>query len=283
MENTNNNLKLTIGIAILVALVVAGLLFYPRQQKIIKVVSPTRAKVGTLTITQKDVDNKIAVERVYGNQTLTEDVALQVLVQDATEQEVARAFNVLPAKADISSFEDHANKTTKAPEILQAVKDVFGTDSDSYDHIYILPKIVNISLHTFFSANKDINKEQSASIEKAYAEVTAGGKFIDVAKNNGLQYATSTPSASLMALPPAMQKYFPTKDMPKSKLFTIVESLKPGEIYKTIIEDDYSYSIARLLSAEKGAYKIESVVSKKRDYDTWYKEEAKKISVEIVK
>lgn len=280
MENTNNK-KIIIGIVAAVIIAGVGYWLYSKQPS--KPTSPVLARVGSLSVTEKDVAYRFGVERAYGDTSATGQDILQALVKDATEQEVAKAFGVFPMAIDIENFKKNADKTSKAPELLAAIKSVFGLSVDSYDRIYILPKIVNPSLHTFFSNNKEMNKVASALIEKALAEVLAGGTFSDVAKNNGLLYATSTQSSVAPAVPLAMQKYVSNNEIPKSAILTLAESLKPGEMNKTVIEDNYSYSIVRLISAEKGVYKIESITSVKRDYDTWYKEEAKKIPVVILK
>jgi len=245
--------------------------------------SPVRAQVGSITITQKDVEYEMGVERAYGNTTITPELALLVLMNNAREQEVARSVGVLPNREDITSFKEYVNSSTKAPEMLQFVKDVFGTDIDSYDRIYLLPKIVNISLHSFFSNNKEINKESLIKINKAYAEIKEGGNFADVAKNNMLQYSTHTIGLRSNMLASAVQDYATISEMSKSKVHIAAETLKPGEINKAIIEDDYSYSIIRLLSSKNDEYKIENIVSKKSDYDSWYAKEAKEVSVKLRK
>ncbi len=273
----NNNKKIIIGVIVLI-IVIISLWFYLKQSNVIT--SKVVAKVGSTSISEKDIAYEFGIQHAYSNQTITGEEALQVLVMEAKEYEVAKANNILPMNADIINFKDHADKTTKAPEMLKAIKDVFGSDTVSYDRIYILPKIVNPTLHTFFSNNKDLNKEALSLIGKAQEETSSGKDFESIAKKYGLQYATSTVSSVPQGLPPAMQKYFSAKDMPKSKILQIVEKLKVGETYKETIEDDYSYSIVRLISGEKGVYKIESIVSKKSDYDSWYKEQVEKIHVE---
>lgn len=281
---TSNKKKFSIFVVLLAALIFVTLVgvwlwSYDRQNYQNK--SPVRARVGTLVLTEKDIQYKLDVERAYGNQTLTHDVALQVLVQNAVEQEVARTFGVLPTQKDIDSFRDYASSTSKAPEILLAVKNVFGLDSASYNRIYLLPKIVNTTLHSFFSSSKDINKTELAGIEKAYTEVISGGSFKDIAKKNSLQYTVSTTSSRITDATFNKELYFSIKNFPDPRFLSVAKLLKPMEINKSIVEDSYAYSIVRLISVEKDAYIIEAIISKKRDYDAWYKKESGKIIVEF--
>jgi len=247
--------------------------------------SQIRAKVGSLVITEKDIEYEIGIERAYGNSDLTSEIALQTLIRESTEQEVAKSVGILPTEKDIADFENHANTSTKAPEILNAVKVVFGIDNASYVRVYLLPKIINVELHSFFDANAELQKGDLSSVQKALKEVIDGKKFEDVANEEGLQYMLS--DFSSLAIPPSLSTSVESSaqkiNAQKSKIFEIVESLKPGEISKTIFEDIYAFSVVRLISVDNGMYTIELISSNKNDYGAWYKGEAKKIIVELVK
>lgn len=272
------NIRLYFGLIVLTVFVlVASLPFvYPKVNKELGIV----VKVGNIIITDKDVAYKIAVERAYGNETITDAVARQVITRETTEQEVARSLGVLPTETDIATFSERVNKTTKAPELLAKVKNVFGADIASYQRVYLLPKMVNITLHSAFATDKGTYSESLIKIEKAYAGVIKGRSLEQTAKSNNLEYVESDIKKSEI-IDPLLQKYFAGKELQKPKLLSILPTLKSGEIYKEILEDENSYQVVRLAVNEKEVYKVEMIVSRKRSYGDWYDLLAKKIPITL--
>lgn len=261
-------------IVTLVVLFTLAFFFYQR----INNASEILVKVGNTIITKKDVAYRLAVDREYGNGILTDATATQSLVDDATEQEVAKALGVFPEQADIKAFAEHVDSTTKAPELLAAVKNVFATDINSYERLYLLPKMVNIALHSAYSIDENINRDILSKIEKAYSEIISGASFEVTAKVNGLDYISSSAKNEDMNVPELLQGYFTKNDFQKPKLFEVLEKLKDGEVYHGIVEDKDFYQIIRLISSESGIYNFEAIIAKKQSYEDWYNMYAKKLT-----
>ncbi|TAN35724.1 hypothetical protein EPN27_03255 [Patescibacteria group bacterium] len=262
---------------IIVSFILIALLLY-LLQKIKNNESSAVAQVGGIIITNKDVAYKLATERVYGNKTIVKSDVTGILLGEATEHEVASALDVLPNEADITSFSERVDKTTKAPELLQAVKSVFGEDTASYKRLYLLPKMVNIALHSAYAADKNAHSESFAKIDKARKEAIAGGTLEQVARLNGLEYINGDIKKS-ETIDPILQEYFTENDIQEPKLFFVLNTLKNEEIYIEVVDNENSYQVIRLLSNENDVYKVEMIVSKKLSYEEWYGTIAEKINL----
>ena len=114
------------------------------------------AFVGKTAITEKEVSYKVRIEKAYGNKGATAEASLISLVNDAIEYEVAAFYGVTITRQEIDSFKRYVDEHTKALEILEKVKLVFGDDSSSYDRIYLAPKIMNWKLRDFHSRSPEI-------------------------------------------------------------------------------------------------------------------------------
>ena len=101
------------------------------------------AMVGRTAITTKHISYKIGIEQAYGKEGITPEAALISLINDTIEIEMALMQSVVVTEDEMSSFRKYVDENTKAPELLQKVKLVFGDDQPSYERIYLAPKIIN--------------------------------------------------------------------------------------------------------------------------------------------
>ena len=195
------------------------------------------AVVGKALIIAKDISFKIRIEEAYGNHGETEEVALISLINDAIEHEIALIHIVLITKDEIDSFRKYVDENTKAPEILQKVKGVFGDDLLSYERLYLAPKIMNRKLRFFYSTSPEIHKAERALIEKAYSLIRSRTTFEQVAKECGLQSSTFDIEDKETTVYPDLQKYVRQEEKPfNNPLVPIVETLSKGGVYQNIIE-----------------------------------------------
>jgi hypothetical protein len=227
------------------------------------------AFVGKTTITEKDISYKVQIEKTYGNEGATREVALISLVNDAIEYETAKIYGVSITQEELNFFKRYVNEQTKAPEILHKVKLLFGDDLSSYERIYLAPKIMNSKLHDFYSRSPEIHKKERSLIERAYSLVVAGRGFEEAAQECGMEFSTFKIEAkgTFFQLDP---------------LIPILETLFPGDIYRNIVEDDYKYRIIRLIERSSETYSVEGIAVNKQPIDEWFREEAAKIEIEII-
>jgi hypothetical protein len=127
----------------------------------------TVARVGDVTIERTHIERRIAVERAYGG-TMATEAALVALVNDATEREVARSIGELPDDAELRRFSAHADATSKAPEILAAVKSVFGSDTAAYIRLFLAPRVVNARLQSWFERTSVANRRTLVAIGPSF-------------------------------------------------------------------------------------------------------------------
>ena len=84
-------------------------------------------------------------------------------------------------------------------------------------------------------------------------------------------------------VPAELQQYIPQDEKaPQDPLVSILEALSIGEIYKNIVEDDYSYRVVRLKGRDGNKYSVEAITVKKRPFDEWFKTQAAKIRTKIL-
>jgi hypothetical protein len=243
----------------------------------------TIAKVGIQDISRPDVAYHIAVEKAYGNETMTEAVALIALINDAIEQEVGRINGVIITPEELASLRKHADETSKAPEILAKVKSVFGDNLTAYDRLYLLPRIMNRKLRSWYSRNAEIHQKARASIEKAYSFVKSGKTFEEAAKTCGLTHTTNEYKTEAKAVPDALRPYAPHEAIsPADPMIAILQTLSENEVYRNIVEDDDSYRVIRLLKKDGAAYRIEAITVPKQPFQQWFKEQEDKVTLTIL-
>src|SRR5688572_2095425 len=78
------------------------------------------ATVGAGSITRQQLELRIATERTYGAR-IEPSAALTALITEELERQVARSLGLIPDSSELQRFSEHADKTSKAPDILAAV------------------------------------------------------------------------------------------------------------------------------------------------------------------
>lgn len=242
--------------------------------------SQTRIIVGSTSFSQKDIDNKIAIEKAYGNIDTTEEIAIDILVRDATEQEVAKANNALPTAKDVQDFSDNVTASTKAQEILTTIKNIFGNDTDSYNRIYLLPKVTNPKIHAFFASSTALHQNEDITIKEAFKDIQNGDVFEATAKKYGLKYDRTVVADIDVSSPDSLEGIDASQNYP-IVIPDYIKTLKAGEFYPSIIDRVDAYLIVRLISKNDNQYDVESILSLKNDYDIWYRNESIKFSPQV--
>jgi hypothetical protein len=241
------------------------------------------AVVGRTIITGKDISYRIKTEQAYGNEAITDEVALISLVNDALEEEAAGMNGVAVTQEEINSFNKHVDETTKAPEILEKVKLAFGKDRSSYERLYLKPKIMNRKLRSFYDRDAGIHKAERALIEKAYSLVSSGKTFQEAAEACGLKASTTDIEDKASDMPAELQRYIPKDEKPaKAPIISILETMKEGEIHKNIVEDEYGYKVIRLAGKKENKYSVEAITAVKRPFDEWLREQVNGIKISIL-
>ncbi len=263
-------------------LVALSLLIPCSQQVIAQRADNVIATVGNIRITAHDLVYKIGVERAYGNTVFNREAALAALITEAIESEVARKVGQTASASDLQALNTHVDTTTKAPEILAHIKQVFGADRASYERLFLSPRIINSRLHTYFAHNLQLHTEERGHIEQALQLARAGKPLSVAAKECGLRYVPfgNTPSSETTPGAPApsiLMQPMSTEDT----LSRVVRSLRVGEVGSAIVENDVCYSVIRLLERRDQTFRGESIVAMKSPFDPWFQAKAHQVCVQI--
>jgi hypothetical protein len=244
-------------------------------------VSDTIATIGSLAITEKIIQYRIATEAAYENTGLNRTAGLIMLVNDALESEFAKTISQQALPQEVELFKEHADKTSKAPEILAKIKKEYGDDISSYNIWYISPKIVNRKIREYFSKDKYLNQEAFNKIKPTFRLAKSGKSLKVIAKSSGLSFSVDSIPVKPAEITPALQNY-PDAGLPfENPMIKYVKKLKEGEIYPEIIDENYSFLVIKLIKKTKNWFYIERISIAKPDFDTWYKSKAERIPVKI--
>lgn len=236
----------------------------------------TIALVGNSIITERDINDKIKIERAYGNLNFDRTLALISLINDLLEYEIARQFKILPTKEEILAFKKHTETTSKAPAILMKVKNVFADDEKRYERIYLFPKIINNKLRYFYSQNYEFHRKEREKIETAYSLILKGESFPSVAQKLKLE-RLETELEEKVEVPELLAGII----FPENKLIEIIKKTPVNSVIKGIVDDDFSFMIIKNLGKRNGSWKVEMIVVNKTSFDDWFKKEASKLKIEI--
>lgn len=126
------------------------------------------AQVGTTQITPADIELRRKIETAYSRgKPPTTTAALVLLVNDALLHEVARRHGALPSEADINSLAEHADATTRDPELLERVKRAFDGDLPAYRRLYLAPRATENLLREWHSRNEALLPQETTTTAPA--------------------------------------------------------------------------------------------------------------------
>jgi len=246
------------------------------------------AKVGEYEISQKDVELRDKVVRIYypGEQR---SVGLKQLVEAYQAARILKKYG-RPVTAEILEAEaTRIDRNTKSPEGLGEIKAIFAGDSESYRRIYVLPVFVNRTLRfDLFPQDQRIHAE---SLEKARTFVAvataqnfrkageaAGGKFatFEITRDE-IKWKSDLPppppgSPDSSEIVQKLAEERKTAAAAEATLWVdrILKDLKPGQIYSEVVDQNEKWLVARYvkkLSGERHA--MEAILFPKQDYGTW--------------
>lgn len=222
------------------------------------------AQIGKEKISEKDTQYQIEIERCYSEQEITKEIALIQLKNKFLEKEVLRmAFGVEVPEEVLKEKAKWVDENTKAPEILECVKNIFMNDRKNYMRLYIQPTLVNPKLHSLFSQSQEIHKNEIKRIEQIYEEIENGEDL-----NNFSEYMRFNISKQIKLSEIFEENGAEFQENPLVE--EVIKNLKLGEIWHDIIEDDYSYQIIRFLKEEEKKYCCDGIIVEKRLFGEWF-------------
>jgi len=236
-------------------------------------------KAGSTVIDISDLNTKLKIESCYRDdkQAPAEWLGLYQLIEEALMEEAAKTIGVTISQEMLEEETVRVDKETKAPELLQSVKNVC-SDRTLYQKIYLKPRLVNRLLHHKFSEDKEI---QAAAYQKALdlLKLAQSGKDF---KNMDGYSVKEIDLTSKKESPKEMAQYgLDWTDPEKDLVENVLDHLQPGDVYQNLREDRYGFYIIRLVERRVKFYKYEMVHIKKMEFVPWFLETVKGVKKQI--
>ncbi len=238
-------------------------------------------QVGSVVISSGQIEHRTAVEQAYGAGTLPPHTITVALVNDALEREVARLLGLLPTDAEVRDFRRHVEQTTRAPEVLRAVREVFGSDSAAFVRSFLEPRLISTKLLQYQRFDTTAQRDARSRIERAYALVAGGRSFADAAADVEGVVAIDTLGRAPNSADPS-SRFDRSPSIGKEGMERIAQELDPGELFNQVLETEYVYRIARLLRREGPLTLLETLTVPKEEYSLWLQRTAAAIPIRFL-
>lgn len=243
--------------------------------------------VGSTHISRKDLEYRQKISELYYPQNDNNRLAAAVqLLNGALGMEILKTHGLKIDNADLEAEAKRIDDTTKAPEKLQKIKDVFGADRGAYLKNFVAIVYAERSLYNDIYLKRDeIHKAQMAkAVEFLKSAEKNASKFKESADKSDLKYVKLKISAKngITFLDPENKHPRPPEDPEGAK--KMIESLKGtnrGEISKNILDWPFAYQAIRLLDKKGDDYYVESAIVTKMPFMDWFWEHADKVPVTI--
>jgi len=181
-------------------------------------------KIEDLSISERDIDYKVAIEKVYGNNSINRLQACVMLTNEMIEYALLRKQNLDILAYELQELKNHTFASSKAPELLTQIQNIFEEDTNSLNQLFFRPIVVTQKLNQYFYLKKEFHVLPIGAIQKAFQQAQTGSSYELIASDSLLQYVVDTITA-------------------EQGIFQIANSLELNQIYPEIIESDYSFSI----------------------------------------
>ena len=246
------------------------------------------AEVGSIPITDKDIALRAKVSDLYYPGSGKPYIGLTQLVKGYLSEEVLKS---LGQKVDQSTWEAEAKRidqNTKAPAVLEKVKNVYGRDRKNYLNSFIRVVYADRAVYNeVFLKSGAIHQQQRNKADDFLKEaLKSPSSFSETAKAKGLE------AKKLKLSEQRGIQLLETREKPHEnpsgagqeqakRLIDSISSLKPGAVTPQVIEWQEGYQVLRFLKKDGKDYLVESVSVPKRSFDEWFWELASEIPVKI--
>lgn len=244
------------------------------------------ANVAEQAITREDLLHVIQIEQAYGL-PMSDSSALMTVMKDLIAQEIARSVGVEITATEIPThfpiIDQHTpGEGTQLLDTLPANKQPFHVDHASYAKLYIVPKMLDRKFRKFYDTAPDLHPAEQQHIEQALQLALSGKSFSEAAKATGTTATQYELTDIEIDLTVGLEQYLPAKrNLPKNTLLATLYQLPQGKILSKILEDESSFRVIRLIKRNGPIYNIEAIEVGKPPFDTWLKNRALSLSIEI--
>ena len=151
-------------------------------------------------------------------------------------------------------------------------------DDKAYQEIYLKPRVINRLLHYRFSEDKTIQHEP---YRKATDMLTLAKSGKDLKLLDGYEVKDIDLSKPQQPNPELSRFNLNLAEAEKELAESILNNLQPGQVYRSLRDDRYVFTIIKLLEKKDRFYKYEVVTVKKVDFDKWFDDMLRSIRKEV--
>ena len=244
------------------------------------------ARVGSIPVMQKDLGLRVKVSEIYYPGSGKPYVGLSQLIKGYLSLEILRSLGHPVDGAAIEAEAQRISMNTKAPDMLDKIKRVFGDNHTAYLNVFVKTVYAERVLYSeIFLKTQEIHIEQRRMAEKVLREATSGpSSFGKIAARYDLKVdrlkVSEKKGITRSAATDPLNRETPGLEQAGIILRAVVK-LSSGAVMPQIIEWPESFQIIKLISKGGSTAVIDSVVIPKKSYDDWFWSKAATIPVLI--
>lgn len=242
--------------------------------------------VGSTQISEKDVALRAKVSEIYYPGSGKKHVGLAQLIKANLAFEIIKSLGSNVDGALLDREAKRIDDNTKARDVLQKIKAVYGDNRSLYIESFVRPVYAERFLYNeIFLTSKEIHKERYLKAKKFLESTRRNSKsFKELAEKNSIETARLriSPEKGIAPYGAKEELKSPGENAEQTKKLTeALLTIRQGQIYPEIIEWQEGYQVIRFDKKEGRDFIIESAVIPKRNYDDWFWEKASTIPVKI--
>lgn len=219
---------------------------------------------GAPAITEADLSEYQATQACYGEGPLSGRRAAFMRLLEAAVAEKAMEADGAPAisAADLQREAKRIDEQTRAPEILECVKRVFGGRRERYLRVFVRPRLAETRLRKFLDEADAVQGEPRGRARAAAQEVRGGASLCEAAASAGLAYSSGTISDdALQGGPGAREPQFMAQQL---------DGLTTGQAEPALRESPVDVRLTRLVRVEGSSRTFETAWAAKISQKDWF-------------
>ena len=232
------------------------------QQKAVPI-----ARVGSITITNVDLDLARQIEAARGGTPPADYFVLMVLMERAFYEEIAGRLKVQVSAEEIANERARLDRETPA-EVLKKIKAALESRPGAYDAMVVRPGLINAKVQKQAAGQGGAKDAADALLKAALADPTALAKEGQARPKDYERLDTRT-----------------LDDDPKAKLNEwddkYLATLRSGQVKPEVIDAGDRFCVARLIERRGHHVVIERVWFTKGAADGWLREQLKTVELEV--
>lgn len=248
------------------------------------------ARVGSLSISKGDIERRAAVSAIQYPGSGQPVAGLTQLIKGYLAVEVLHAQG---RQLDDKALEAEAARidgNTKAPDLLNRIKAVYGSDRRAYLDTYIRLVLAERTVYDLFLRSGDIQRSARTKAKALLQEARdRPGAFDQLAGNAKAAVSRWFVSEKRGAVPYDIYRaqgarkaaVAADEDAGGAWLAALLHKLKPGSVYPELIEDEAGFAVLCAERSEGSGLVVAVATVAKRQYDDWFWEQAKKVRVTV--